>query len=149
MKFENLNELIVALILWITTNTNYTNPDFKINVEFVEQNKLSELACGRPCEIMAYTPDKPKRTIYLVKSLNPEKNICDRGILLHEIIHVLQNETTNFDEYDEKTKKHLKEMDALVNHNIYLSHHGKKILYSNGFAAKFKTDKNSKNNLYC
>ena len=30
-------------------------------------------------------------------------------------------------------------MDALVNHNVYLSQFGKKILYSNGFAAKFKT----------
>ena len=49
--------------------------------------------------------------------------------------------------YDERTKKHLREMDALVNHNIYLSRYGKKILYSNGFAAKFKT--NEKNNLYC
>ena len=46
-----------------------------------------------------------------------------------------------------RTKKHLREMDALVNHNIYLSQFGKKILYSNGFAAKFKSQ--SKNNLYC
>ena len=32
----------------------------------------------------------------------------------------------------------MREMDALVNHNIYLSQFGKKILYSNGFVAKFK-----------
>jgi hypothetical protein len=50
-------------------------------------------------------------------------------------------------DYDDRTKKHLREMNALVNHNIYLSQYGKKILYSNGFAAKFKTE--SKNNLYC
>ena len=32
---------------------------------------------------------------------------------------------------------------------IFLSQFGKKILYSNGFAAKFKTDGNKKDNLYC
>ena len=52
-----------------------------------------------------------------------------------------------FSENDERTRKHLREMEALVNHNIYLSQFGKKILYSNGFAAKFKTQ--TKNNLYC
>ena len=40
-------------------------------------------------------------------------------------------------------------MNALVNHNIFLSHYGKKILYSNGFAAKFKKNKNTTNDLYC
>ena len=79
--------------------------------------------------------------------LNPNENICDRGILLHEIIHVLQEEQKKFSENDERTRKHLREMEALVNHNIYLSQFGKKILYSNGFAAKFKTQ--TKNNLYC
>ena len=68
-------------------------------------------------------------------------------ILLHEIIHVLQEEQKKFAENDERTRKHLREMEALVNHNIYLSQFGKKILYSNGFAAKFKTQ--TKNNLYC
>ena len=66
------------------------------------------------------------------------QDVCHRGILLHEIIHVIQNDQNIFTDYDQRTKKHLREMDALVNHNIYLSH-GRKILYSNGFAAKFKT----------
>ena len=66
---------------------------------------------------------------------------------MHEIIHVLQEEQDVFSDYESRTKKHMREMDALVNHNIFLSQYGKKILYSNGFAAKFKT--NTKNNLYC
>ena len=74
-------------------------------------------------------------------------NICDRGVLLHELIHVFQEDQNIFVDYDERTKKHLREMDALVNHNIYLSRFGKKILYSNGFAAKFKTKE--ENTLYC
>ena len=146
-KFENLNELIIALLLWITSNTDYINPKKLPEVKFLEQNELSQLACKNDCEILAYTPVEPKYTIFLSKKLNPLKDVCHRGILLHEIIHVLQDDQSFFVDYDERTKKHLREMNALVNHNIYLSQYGKKILYSNGFAAKFKTK--SKNNLYC
>ena len=146
-KFENLNELIIALLLWITSNTDYINPKQLPEVKFLEQNELSQLACKNDCEILAYTPLEPKYTVYLSKRLNPLKDVCHRGILLHEIIHVLQDDQGFFVDYDDRTKKHLREMNALVNHNIYLSQYGKKILYSNGFAAKFKTK--SKNNLYC
>ena len=146
-KFENLNELIVALLLWITTNTEYKDPKKFPRVEFLEQNRLSQLACKRDCEILALTPENPRYTIYLSKQLSPMDDICHRGILLHELIHILQDDQSIFTNYDSKTKKHLREMDALVKHNIFLSQYGKKILYSNGFAAKFKTQ--SKNNLYC
>ncbi len=146
-KFETLNELIVALLLWITTNTEYKEPKKFPYVEFIEQRELSQLACKRDCEILALTPETPKYTIYLSKDLSPMDDICHRGILLHELIHILQDDQNIFTDYDIKTKKHLREMDALVNHNIFLSQYGKKILYSNGFAAKFKTE--SKNNLYC
>ncbi len=146
-KYETLNELIVALLLWITTHTEYNEPKIFPKVEFLEQKTLSDLACGRECEILALTPESPRYTVYLVKDLSPLDNICDRGILLHELIHVVQDDQAIFSSYENNTKKHLREMDALVNHNIYLSQYGKKILYSNGFAAKFKTK--AKNNLYC
>ncbi|MAT32444.1 MAG: hypothetical protein CMP42_00575 [Rickettsiales bacterium] len=147
-KFETLNELILALMLWITSNTNYIEPKQVPQVEFIEQEKLSEIACkNRSCEIMAYTPLTPKYKIYLSNELKPMTDVCHRAILMHEIIHVIQEDQNIFLEYDERTKKHLREMDALVNHNIFLSRYGKKILYSNGFAAKFKTKE--KNTLYC
>ena len=147
-KFETLNELILALMLWITSNTNYIEPKQVPEVEFIEQEKLSEIACkNRSCEIMAYTPLRPKYKIYLSNELKPMTDVCHRAILMHEIIHVIQEDQNVFLEYDERTKKHLREMDALVNHNIFLSRYGKKILYSNGFAAKFKTKE--KNTLYC
>ena len=147
-QFETLNELILALMLWITSNTNYIEPKQVPEVEFIEQEKLSEIACkNRSCEIMAYTPLTPKYKIYLSNELKPMTDVCHRAILMHEIIHVIQEDQNVFLEYDERTKKHLREMDALVNHNIFLSRYGKKILYSNGFAAKFKTK--DKNTLYC
>ena len=146
-KFENINELIVALLFWITSHTDYKNPIKYPAIEFIEQKELSQLACKTDCEILAYTPLEPKYKIFLSTKLDPLNDICHRGILMHEIIHVLQEEQGVFSDYELRTKKHMREMDALVNHNIFLSQYGKKILYSNGFAAKFKT--NTKNNLYC
>ena len=104
-KFENLNELIIALLLWITSNTDYINPKQLPEVKFLEQNELSQLACKNDCEILAYTPVEPKYTVYLSKRLNPLKDVCHRGILLHEIIHVLQDDQGFFMNYDDRTKK--------------------------------------------
>ena len=149
MKFETLNEVIISLILWISTHTIHPKPQNEIIVEFIEQKKLQQLACKKPCEIMAYTPASQTKKIYLINDLEPLTDVCHQAILMHEIIHIIQEENSYASEFDEKTKKHLREMNALVNHNIFLSQYGKKILYSNGFAAKFKTDKKSTNNLYC
>ena len=36
-KFENINELIVALLFWITSHTDYKNPIEYPVIEFIEQ----------------------------------------------------------------------------------------------------------------
>ena len=36
-KFENINELIVALLFWITSHTEYKNPINIPDVEFISQ----------------------------------------------------------------------------------------------------------------
>ena len=148
MKFESLNELIISLVLWITSNTLYLDTSVSPEIEFVNQVKLADIACSKPCEIMAYTPKNSTKKIFMLDSLNPMDDVCHRGILLHEIIHLVQNEKKVYSDFDENTKKHMREMDALVNHNRFLSQYNKKILYSNGFAARLNT-KGSKNDLYC
>ena len=42
-KFDNFNELILALLLWITSNTDYVNPKQLPDVKFIEQEQLSKL----------------------------------------------------------------------------------------------------------
>ena len=53
-KFANLNELILALVFWITSNTNYIDPKTLPKVEFVAQNELSEIACKKKCVYLLY-----------------------------------------------------------------------------------------------
>ena len=118
-KFSNINELIIALLIWITSNSDYVLPKKEITVETVEQSKLASIACGKECEILAYTPLEPKYLVFLSENLDPQRDVCDRAILMHELIHVLQEEQGAFSSFDERTKKHMREMDALVKHNIF------------------------------
>ena len=74
-KFENLNELIIALLLWITSNTDYINLKKLPEVKFLEQNELSQLACKNDCEILAYTPVEPKIYSLLVKKIKPSSKM--------------------------------------------------------------------------
>ena len=60
---------------------------------------------------------------------------------------IYQNNENAYADYEEKTRKHMMEMEALVLQNRYLSTFGKKILYSRGFAGKFKN--RGKDDLYC
>ena len=69
-KFDNLNELILALLLWITSNTDYVNPKQLPDVKFIEQEKLSKLACKRDCEILAYTPETLNTQFICLKNLS-------------------------------------------------------------------------------
>ena len=53
-KFENINELIVALLLWITSHTDYKNPIKYPAIEFIEQKELSQLACKTDAKFSLY-----------------------------------------------------------------------------------------------
>ncbi len=44
-KFETFNELILALLLWITTHTDYKEPKIFPKIQFIEQKALAEMAC--------------------------------------------------------------------------------------------------------
>ena len=141
-KFETLNELILALMLWITSNTNYTEPKQLPKVEFIEQEKLSEIACkNRSCEIMAYTPITPKYKIYLSNELNPMTDICHRAILMHEIIHVIQEDQKVFLEYDYIGAPWPIDQDEHVNQKEYGVGNG-------GFSLRSKSKMNSHLSLY-
>ena len=94
MKFENINEIILSLLLWIASNTDYGDITVNPKVQFLVQSELAELACSRPCEIIAYTPKDSKEKIYLSKNINPTeaKNM------------VMYNKLT---EFNESAKKYL------------------------------------------
>ena len=124
----------------------------------IEQNKRNVKVIYKNFPILSENSKKLAEIALLIAKDNNEKFVKFHNLIMSRKGLVAKNQLKNilddlgydqgfYMDYDDRTKKHLREMNALVNHNIYLSQYGKKILYSNGFAAKFKTE--SKNNLYC
>lgn len=72
----------------------YEPPAKAPNVAFVSDEWLTEQACSGPCQVYGWFP--PGSTIYLDEKLDPLDDMVARGILMHEIVHYLQNESGRF-----------------------------------------------------
>ena len=138
MSADALRETVAALVMWLATHTPFAVLETPPQITFIEQAALAERVCGRPCDIIAWTPYDPPGLVYLSADMDPVTDICDQSILLHEIVHLLQQRDGRFVDLDETTSKHRREMEALLIQNNFLREHGRRILYSGGFAAKFK-----------
>jgi len=83
-------DLMLALMLWLETNTNYNIPDTP-PVEFVSREDLQKLTGG---EIETFLEavaafDLERKVIYLPEDFNYQ-NVLDQSRLLHEMVHWLQ-----------------------------------------------------------
>ena len=100
--------IISSLLNWIELNTSYNTKNFKTKIVEVSKKELQKIACGGKCPIIAFY--KPEEAIYISK-MNFEKNYCNQSILLHEMIHVLQNK---------KIENVFKEKEAYLLQNKFL-----------------------------
>ena len=89
-----LGKLVSELLLAIHLLSGYAIPEEPPRVEFLPHSELEERACGRPCQVYGWFP--PGQTVYLDDRLNPLVSMAARGILLHELVHFLQQEEGTF-----------------------------------------------------
>lgn len=89
-----LGKLVSELLLAIHLLSGYAIPEEPPKVEFLPHAELEERACGRPCQVYGWFP--PGQTVYLDDRLNPLVSLAARGILLHELVHFLQQEEGTF-----------------------------------------------------
>lgn len=85
-----LKALVVQLLLAIQGLSGYSAPDQPPSVAFQPPEVLQQQACGAPCNVLGWFP--PGRTIYLDDRLDPLNDLRARGILVHELVHFLQQE---------------------------------------------------------
>ena len=112
--------LLLFLTTWIIDNTEFTkkikNPEFFP----VSQYEMSRKACfsSKNCRVKAYYV---KGTgIFYINKLDPQLKICDRSILLHELIHHYQRNSDRVIDLDEQTLWTLQERQALFYQNLFL-----------------------------
>lgn len=86
--------LVVKLLLAAQGLSGYAAPGAPPSVAFLPQGELAQRACDGPCAVYGWFP--PGRTIYLDDRLDPLSDLRARGILLHELVHFLQQENGAF-----------------------------------------------------
>ncbi len=92
----SVEALVLKLLTAISTISGYPMPERVPEVAFVPQSELQERACTRPCDIKGWFP--PGQIVYLDERLDPRTNIWEQSILLHELVHYLQQEEGAFTE---------------------------------------------------
>ena len=82
-------ELVPALMSAIHQLSKYPRPANVPEIFRVPKERLQELACtSSKCGVLATY--QPGEGIFLDERLKPETNLFDRSVLLHELVHYLQ-----------------------------------------------------------
>lgn len=89
-----LPKLILQLLAAIHGVSSYPVPERVPEVRLVPHERLERMACERPCEVYGWFPGGA--TIYLDDRLDPASDIASAGILVHELVHFVQQENGRF-----------------------------------------------------
>lgn len=89
-----LAEIVAELLLFAQAITGYAPAEQPPEIIFLEQAELQQQACDNPCEIFGWYPYGSE--IFLDRRLDPVRNLKARGVLLHELVHFLQQRNGAF-----------------------------------------------------
>ncbi len=90
-----MEELYAVALSWAITLSGYTAPVDPPEVAMVSHQYLVEKACaGRECKVLGWFP--PGKTIFLDDRLNPKEDLFATSILVHEMVHYLQSQSSQF-----------------------------------------------------
>ena len=81
-------ELVPALLAALDQLSRYPRPAVVPEIFRVPQERLHELVCTAKCGVLATY--QPGEGIFLDERLKPETNLFDRSVLLHELVHYVQ-----------------------------------------------------------
>jgi hypothetical protein len=94
-----VQELYAALLSWAVTLSGHPAPVQAPDVVPVSHRYLVDGACaGRECKVLGWFP--PGHTIYIDERLDPQENLLASSIVVHEMVHYLQQESRQGKPYD-------------------------------------------------
>lgn len=82
-------ELLPALMTALDQLSKYRKPATLPQLRRLPHAELQQRVCGGPCSALALY--RPGEGIYLDERLKPETNIFDRSVVLHELVHYVQD----------------------------------------------------------
>ena len=113
-------KLLIFLTTWIIENTEFKNKINNPSLYQLSNKEMSDKACfsSENCRVKAYYVKESG--IFYIDSLKPEENICDRSIILHELVHHYQKNDDRVIDLDEHTLWTLQERQAIYYQNLFL-----------------------------
>ncbi len=115
---QNQEKLLRQLLAVADRLSRYKIPKGLPNVYRVPHAELENYVCGTHCSIKAWY--KSGDGIYLDEILKPETSVFDRSILLHELVHFLQERAGEYENMDDCHRWFHREVDAYNVQNRYL-----------------------------
>lgn len=82
-------QLLPALLSALNQLSKYPRPSALPALHRIPHARLQQMVCGAPCAALAIY--RPGEGIYLDEKLKPETSLFDRSVLLHELVHYLQD----------------------------------------------------------
>ena len=95
-------KLITLLTAFILNNTEFEEKLSPPEFITLSKEKMSDKACfsSKNCKVKAYYVKEGK--IFYIDSMRPESNVCDKSIILHELVHHYQKNSGKKIDLDEK-----------------------------------------------
>ena len=114
----SMEQLVKQLELAIDRLSNLKIPKDAPAVSRITHAEMEQHVCGANCAIKAWY--KPGEGIFLDESLKPETNMFDRSILLHEVVHYVQDVSGYYGNADPCHRWFQREINAYEIQNRYL-----------------------------
>ena len=132
MEPSTMHSLVVALLAWIGAHTTYVIPDDVPAVAFVPHAYLEQLAaCDEKCPVMGVYPDG--NVVFLDDALQIDTNVCAQSVLLHELVHYLQNRDGKFLNLPAPLRSYSREHEAYSVQREFLAENGRKVAFGPNF----------------
>lgn len=126
-----MNAIVAALLMWLGAHSGYAVDDQAPALALVPHSFVEDLACGAPCDVLGVYPDG--NVVYIDQALEPETNICARSVILHELVHYLQDRGHKYLNLGPMLRWHVREIEAYAYQRMYLQENGIEVAYGPTF----------------
>jgi hypothetical protein len=121
-RLQSMPELVLSLFGDMEKIADYKSPRAYPRVHQVSRPELEREACaGHACWAVKAAYVRDKALLYVDSALDLHTNILDRSILLHELVHHMQNLTQRYADLPPCTRYRVEEREAFEIQNAYLA----------------------------
>lgn len=121
-EFADIDSLTRHLVRTASRLSKYRLPPALPMVSRIERAALEQLACAEgsvKCNVSAIY--MPQRGVLIAEDLRPESNLFHRSILLHELVHYLQDEAHELASASDCDRWYVREIEAYALQNRFLA----------------------------